>query len=142
MSRSIPAVLAATVLSIAAAATVAAAGGSAAAAANPTPRLLSCAGAKLLRPAGTVVLSCADGNSELKATRWSTWGASEASGKTDFGVNLCTPTCVSSRMRFFPDSTVRLLDPKRTAKGPLFSRAVITYTLKGAKKTFTAYLAT
>ena len=83
------------------------------------------------------MLSCADANSELKSTHWRSWGVREAVGSTDFGVNLCTPTCVASRMRFFPASTVRLLDPKATAKGALFSRAVITYTLGGAHKTFT-----
>jgi hypothetical protein len=45
-------------------------------------------------------------------------------------------------MRFFPSSTVRLLDPEVTSKGLLFSRAVITYTLGGHKKSFTADPAT
>jgi hypothetical protein len=123
----------------AAAATFALALAAAATAATPAPKLLSCAGTALVRPSATVVLSCADGNSELKATHWRSWGAREAVGSTDFGVNLCTPTCVASRMRFFADSTVRLIDPKHTTKGLLFTEAVITYTLDGSKRTFTAY---
>ena len=105
---------------------------STAAAATPVPKLLSCSGIALSRPAGTVVLSCADGNTELKGTHWRSWGAHEAIGSTDFGVNLCTPTCVASRMRFFAASTVTLLDPERTSRGLLFSRAVIAYTLDGS----------
>jgi hypothetical protein len=115
---------------------------STAAAATPVPKLLSCSGIALSRPAGTVVLSCADGNTELKGTHWRSWGAHEAIGSTDFGVNLCTPTCVASRMRFFAASTVTLRDPERTSRGLLFSRAVIAYTLDGHSRTFTAYLAT
>ena len=132
MSRSIPAIIAVTVVSVAAAA----------AAAAPVPKLLSCSGTALLRPTGTVVLSCADANTELSRTHWLSWGGSRAVGRTDFGVNLCTPTCVASSMRFFPNSTVRLLDARPTSRGLLFSRAVITYSLNGAKKTFTAYPAT
>jgi hypothetical protein len=135
MSRSLP-VAAATV------ATIAAGLAAAAAAAAPVPRLLSCAGTALLRPAATVVLSCADGNSELKSTHWRSWGTREAVGSTDFGVNLCTPTCVASRMRFFAASTVTLSDPKRTGKGLLFTKATISYAVDGSKRTFTAYPAT
>lgn len=111
-------------------------------AAPAVPKLRSCAGKALLRPAGTVVLSCADGNSELKGTHWRSWGAGEAVGSTDFGVNLCTPTCVTSRMRFFPAATVRLLDPVRSGGGLFFSKAVITYSVGGHTKTFAAYPAT
>lgn len=119
---------------------VLAAGATAAgAAAAGSPRLLSCAGRPLIKPTATVVLSCADGNSEIQRTHWSTWSARGATGTTDFGVNLCTPTCVASRMRFFPRSTVRLPGAKRTASGLLFTRALITYTLHGTRRTFIAH---
>ncbi|MGH2851269.1 MAG: hypothetical protein ACRDLP_11695 [Solirubrobacteraceae bacterium] len=119
---------------------VLAAGATAAGATTPgSPKLLSCAGRPLVKPTATVVLSCADGNSEIKQTDWSTWSAGGATGTTDFGVNPCTPTCVASRMRFFPRSTVRLADAKRTASGLLFTRAVITYTFHGTRRTFVAY---
>ena len=104
-----------------------------------SPKLLSCAGRPLIKPTGTVVLSCADGNSAIEQTHWSTWSAGGATGTTDFGVNLCTPTCVASRMRFFPRSSVRLVGAKRTSRGLLFTRAVITYTFHGTQRTFIAY---
>jgi hypothetical protein len=127
-----PAALTAIVLATTATAAVSAA-------ATGAPRLLSCSGSPLVKPTATVVLSCADGNSELKGTHWSSWSEGGARGTTDFGVNLCTPTCVTSRMQFFPGSTVALLDTRRTSRGLLFTRALITYTLHGKHHTFTAY---
>ena len=112
---------------------------SAAAAAPTVPRLLSCAGKPLLRPAGVVVLSCADANSELRGTAWSSWDRSGAVGITDFGLNLCEPNCAASRMTFFPHSRVRLTGAKKTSHGLLFTRATITYVLHGKTKTFVAY---
>jgi hypothetical protein len=88
------------------------------------------------------VLSCADGNSEIDKTAWTSWGASSATGTTDFWLNLCTPNCAASSMRSFPHSTVRLSDPTKTKQGLFFGRADVTYALNGARKTFTAYLAT
>jgi len=114
----------------------------ASAAASPLPKVLSCSGKALLRPAGTVVLSCADGNSELRRTRWSAWGPRAALGATDFGVNLCTPTCAASRMSFFPHSSVRLGGVTRSRQGLFFSRAVITYVRHGKTETFVANLPT
>lgn len=118
-----------------AAATVAAA----ASAAAPLPRILDCSGKPLLRPAGTVVLACADANSELRATRWTSWGATSAVGVTELGLNLCNPNCASSRMSFFPHSRVRLSGVKRTKLGPLFTRATVTYVLHGRTKVFVGY---
>jgi len=134
MTRLMPASIAAAALAATTASIALAAGGGA-----TTARLLSCAGTPLLRPHGTVVLSCADAGSELRSTVWQHWGADSASGTTDFGLNLCTPTCAASRMSFFPGSTVRLSAPVTTGKGRLFSRATITYRLHGVRRTFTAY---
>jgi len=108
-------------------------------ASSPLPRILSCGGKPLLRPGGLVVLSCADAGSELRSTHWLSWTATSATGTTDFGLNLCTPTCVQSSMTFFPNSHVHLTGVVKTTLGPLFSRAVITYTLHGKKQTFVAY---
>ena len=112
---------------------------SSASAAPAMPKLLSCAGRPLLRPSGLVVLSCADGNSELRKTHWSSWARSGAVGTTDFGVNLCNPTCAASSMTFFPHSRVRLSGAKKTGHGLLFTRATIAYVLHGKTKTFVAY---
>ena len=111
-------------------------------AAGGSPKLLSCSGSALLKPTGTVVLSCADANSELQSTDWISWSARGARGSTDFGLNLCTPDCAASSIRFFPASTVRLLDAKRTAKGLVFTRVVVSYSVNGKQRTFTAYLPT
>jgi hypothetical protein len=111
----------------------------AASASVPLPRLLSCSGKPLLRPTGLVVLSCADANSEIRATRWSSWRRTSAAGTTTFGLNLCTPTCAQSTLSIFPHSHVRLTGVVKTKQGPRFSRAVITYVLHGKTKAFTAY---
>jgi len=110
-----------------------------ASASSPLPRLLSCSGKPLLRPTGLVVLSCADANSEIRATHWTSWGHTSAVGTTDFGLNLCTPTCAASTITFFPNSLVRLTGVTKTKQGPRFSRAVITYVVHGKRKTFTGY---
>lgn len=118
------------------AAAVLAAGASATA---PLPRLLSCSGKPLLRPAGTVVLACADANSELRTTRWTSWGRTSATGVTDLGLNLCNPNCASSTMSFFPHSRVRLSGVQHTKLGLLFTRVTVTYVLHGKTKVFVGY---
>lgn len=139
MSRSLPLLLAVgAALPLAAGA----AGGASAAGAPALPALLGCTGARLVRPAGTVILACADANAEISRTRWRTWTATAATGTTDLGINLCTPTCVASRIRFFPGSTIRLVSPERTRQGLVFTRARITYVLGGKRTTITAYPAT
>ena len=111
----------------------------AASAAVPLPRLLDCGGKPLLRPSGTVVLACADANSELRATRWASWGRTSAVGTTTLGLNLCDPNCASSTMTFFPHSRVRLSAVKATTLGPLFARVTVTYRLHGRTRTFVGY---
>lgn len=145
MSRSISALIpAAAALALAGSLTAApgVTGSANAAAVSGLPALLSCGGSRLVRPAGMVVLSCADANTEISRTHWRTWTRLSAVGTTDFAVNLCTPTCVASRMRLFPGATIRLLGAERTRHGLVFSRAQITYVLGGAHRTFTAYPAT
>ena len=115
-----------------------------AAVASPSPppsstHILSCLGKPLLRPEGTVVLACADANAELKATHWTSWTSSAATGTTDFGLNLCKPSCAASHIVFFPHSHVRLGDVKHTAHGAVFSRATITYTQHGKTHRYVAY---
>jgi len=114
-------------------------GGTVASATSQLPRLLSCSGKPLLRPTGLVVLSCADANSEIRATHWTSWGRTSAAGVTEFGLNLCTPTCAASKITLFPHSHVRLTGVVRTNKGLRFTRAVVTYVLHGATKVFTGY---
>jgi hypothetical protein len=96
------------------------------------PHLRSCGGKPLVRPAGIVVLACADANAELAATRWTNWGATRATGTTRFGLNLCIPYCAASKMSFFPRSAVRL---DRVKKGR-FTRVTVRYVLHGKTRTF------
>lgn len=98
--------------------------------------LVSCSGAAVFAPK-TFIISCADANSELKATHWTSWTGSRARGTTTFGLNLCDPYCAASRISFFPGSKVALLDPVTTSKGPRFSKLVVSYLLHGKATTFT-----
>jgi len=100
-----------------------------------TVKLLTCTNTKVFKPA-TFVISCADANSQLTATHWSTWNATSATGTTRFALNLCVPYCAASKMSYFPKSTVRLTDPVNTKHGRLFSSLVVRYRLKGKWKTF------
>jgi hypothetical protein len=121
------------------AALAAAVSATAASASTPLPKILDCGGKPLVRPAGTLVLSCADANSELRKTRWSSWGRTSAVGVTDLGLNLCNPNCASSKMSFFPNSRVRLSGVKRTKLGLLFTRVTVSYVLHGKTKVFVGY---
>lgn len=126
-------------LALIAALAAAAAAATAAAASAPLPRILDCSGKPLLRPTGTFVLACADANSELRKTRWSSWGGTSAAGTTDLGLNLCNPNCASSKMSFFPGSRVRLSGAKQTKLGRLFTRVTVSYVLHGKTKVFVGY---
>ncbi len=98
--------------------------------------LFSCANKVVVRP-GTFVITCADANVQLTATKWSEWGSTTAVGTTRFAMNLCRPSCVSSKMSYFPSSVVRLSAPADTkAHGWLFSKLVVTYRLDGKTKTY------
>jgi hypothetical protein len=99
-----------------------------------TPRLLDCAGKPVVRPA-SFVIACADANTELTRTRWTTWTASTATGTTRFGINFCKPYCAASKLSYFPRARVRLVAPKHG----LFTRIVVTYVLHGKTKTFVGY---
>jgi hypothetical protein len=99
------------------------------------PRLLSCANTTDLKPTNFVI-SCADANAELTATVWSHWTATSATGTTKFGLNLCEPNCASSRISFFPKSSVTLSKPKSTRHGKLFSLLIVKYVLHGKPMSF------
>lgn len=100
------------------------------------PRLLNCAGAPTLRPV-RLVLACADANAALNDTHWQSWSATSATGVTRFGLNLCTPSCVQSRITVFAGAIVQASAPVTTAThGRLFSRLVVRYRLHGVEKTY------
>ncbi len=99
------------------------------------PRILACTGVPEREPA-SFVISCADANSELTATRWTSWSMRGATGVTRFGLNLCNPYCAASRIRFFPGSSVQLSHPVGTQLGELYSLLVVRYRIGGVPKTF------
>ncbi|MGB9112663.1 MAG: hypothetical protein WCF24_08045 [Acidimicrobiales bacterium] len=98
--------------------------------------LYSCTGKVVVRP-GNFVITCADANTQLTATKWTQWDSTLGVGTTRFAMNLCNPTCVASKISYFPASVVRLSAPIRTsAHGWLFSKLTVTYRLHGRMKTF------
>ncbi len=110
-------------------------GGTASVALSPSVRVVTCSGSSVARPS-TLVVSCADANTLLTNTRWSTWNASGASGTTTFGINLCTPYCAASPISYFPRSLVRLYAPETSAHGVFFSQLEIRYGVGNKMKTF------
>lgn len=98
--------------------------------------LYSCTDKVVVRP-GNFVITCADANTQLTATKWTQWGSTLAVGTTRFAMNLCNPSCVASKMSYFPSSVVRLSAPIRTAAhGWLFSKLTVTYRFHGKTKAF------
>lgn len=95
-----------------------------------TVKVLTCAGAQVVRPANYVI-SCADANAQLTKTTWTTWSSVRAAGTTDFALNLCNPNCASSKLTFLPHSSVLFYDPVTTKRGRLFERLSVRYVLAG-----------
>lgn len=100
-----------------------------------TARILTCTGTTVSRPSNFVI-SCADANAALTKTHWSTWNAKGAIGTTRFAFNLCEPSCVASKMSYFPNSTVRLSVPVTAKHGRLFSKLVVRYIYRGKTASF------
>ena len=98
-------------------------------------KVLTCTGAKVVRPVNYIV-SCADGGIQLTKTTWSTWNASQAVGTTDFAMNFCKPYCAASPITYFPNSPVHFSAPLSTKNGRLFSLLTVRYEYKGASHVF------
>lgn len=95
-----------------------------------SPKMIACNGATVVRPT-TFVITCADDNSQLTKTHWTTWTAKSATGVTTFALNLCKPYCAASKMSYFPNSSVQLSSPIQTKHGRLFSVLVVHYRIAG-----------
>ena len=104
--------------------------------AGASAKVLTCSGASVVRPRSLIV-TCADANTSLQATKWSTWGAAGATGTTTFALNLCTPYCAASPVSYFPRSSVSLSAPIATRHGNYFSRLVVHYLQGSTPKVFT-----
>ncbi|MGH9303202.1 MAG: hypothetical protein ACRDZ5_02195 [Acidimicrobiales bacterium] len=93
-------------------------------------RFLSCSGRAVIEPR-SLVISCADHNSELTKIHWARWSTAGAVATALLGLNLCKPNCAASKMSYFPDSRVLVSAPELTSHGRLFSRLTVRYRLHG-----------
>jgi hypothetical protein len=109
--------------------------GEASLAVTTSAKVLTCTGAKVVRPVNYIV-TCADAGIQLTKTTWSTWNASEAIGTTDFAMNFCKPYCAASPFTYFPNSPVHFSAPLSTKNGRLFSVLTVRYEYKGASHLF------
>lgn len=91
----------------------------AASAAPAFPRVLTCAGKTVVRPA-RYVLACADANTYFDKIHWKSWGATSATGTATYVQNTCTPTCAQGSFVRRP-AALTLSKPKKTPYGLLFS---------------------
>jgi hypothetical protein len=76
-----------------------------------------------------IVIACGDAGIWLGKLRWSSWGATSASGSGVFNWNDCTPNCSKGQIKSVPVK-VTLSKPK-TCPGqtnPDFKQAALTYT--------------
>jgi hypothetical protein len=105
------------------------------AAASTKTSVLTCRDTLVVKPA-SFIITCADANTQLTQTRWSSWTSVSALGTTRFAMNLCKPNCAASPMSYFPKSHVTLSAPVTTKKGKLFSLMVVRYTMNGMSMTY------
>ncbi|HVB51152.1 MAG TPA: hypothetical protein VND89_05370 [Acidimicrobiales bacterium] len=97
--------------------------------------ILTCRGSYVMEPT-SFVITCADANTQLTRTHWSSWTSTGAKGTTRFAMNLCTPYCAASPMSYFANSKVDLSAPVKTKKGTLYSLMVVHYSLHAQAKTY------
>jgi hypothetical protein len=107
----------------------------ASAATSPSVKLLSCTNSTVVKPR-QFVITCADANTLLTKTHWTSWTTTGAVGTTRFGMNLCTPDCAASPISYFSNSTVHLSKPVATKQGRLFSSLVVRYKQNGKSKVY------
>lgn len=86
---------------------------------SAVPRVLTCAGTTVIRPA-RYVLACADANTYFVDITWTSWGAASAAARATFVQNNCAPTCAEGKFVSYP-ATLSLSVPKTTKYGRLFS---------------------
>jgi hypothetical protein len=91
----------------------------------------SCVAAKY-KPAH-YVLTCADGNTQIKHVSYSSWTAQEAFGHGTYFYNTCSPSCADGTFKHHP--VTLSLGRARTVHGVrLFTRMYVSYA--GLTETF------
>jgi hypothetical protein len=80
-----------------------------------------------VRP-GTIVLACADFNTELTKLRWSTFGEASAHATGQYYVNDCTPDCAAGKFHSFPIDLVTSAARVCSDKFDDYQHAAVTFT--------------
>ncbi|MGC8465867.1 MAG: hypothetical protein ACP5O0_08040 [Acidimicrobiales bacterium] len=96
---------------------------------SPT-RFLQCNGVAAIRPKNFII-ACADGNTAVQNTHWTTWSESHAVGTTTFVVNLCVPYCAASPLTTIHGAKVELSRPVKHRNATYFTSVDVLYTFKG-----------
>jgi hypothetical protein len=101
----------------------------------PMPRVTTCVGSTVIRPA-YYLLACGDGNAWWQKVRWVSWGASIAVGHGQIVINDCIPYCFEGHFHAYP-LTVRVSHLRQTPKsGVLYARYTLSYSIKGKHFTY------
>jgi hypothetical protein len=104
-------------------------------AAKTSAKVLTCLGSDVVRPRNYTI-TCADDNTQLTNSHWTSWTAKSAVGTTTFAMNLCKPYCAASKMTYYPNSAVSFTSPESTKHGTLFSLLTVRYQSGGRSHVF------
>lgn len=84
-------------------------------------------GHRLIRPR-TLILACADANTQAVHLVWTSWGAIKATATGTYTWNTCVPDCAASNTWDKTTAALTLSDPIKTAEGWLFERLTVRIT--------------
>ncbi len=101
-----------------------------------TPRVLTCTGSLVVKPA-LYVIACADHNSFWQKVKWANWGATTAIGIGQYVQNDCVPNCAEGHFITYPATFLlsRLTATKNY--GPLYMRARVSFSVNGKRRAYT-----
>ena len=97
------------------------------------PRVVTCAGVPIYKPAHNVVTCSGGGFAEWIGVRWTTW-AHTAVGHGTFGIKYCTTNCAHARLHTYP-AVVHLVRYMHGTGGMVYCGAVIDYVVGGRERT-------
>jgi len=84
-------------------------------------------GARLVRPR-SLILACADANTQAVHLVWSSWGTVKATATGTYTWNTCVPDCAASTTWDKTTAELTLSDPVKTTTGWLFERLTVHIT--------------
>ena len=79
-----------------------------------------------------LTLTCGDGNTVLKAIKWTSFGGATAQGKATFVINLCEPNCAEGKNASYPVS-VKAASSKKCKGTSVYSKLTLTFTARKPK---------